>query len=210
MSNDRYYDEILAYITENGETGVNALAKLLNVPLTTMQRYLEKQTYFRKTVNRKWDLPDNVNADIKTNTMTLIVESVENTLKLITSQLEELQTIVQVTHTPLNSLKRAVSTINAPVAGNGTKIRPRLVEINEGMDNVEKAIKGHIKNVPEMYQDLLLNLDVCRLITEMGTLYMKGDFNTELMNVLTAQADTLSEDALELLKEYQIGTNEDE
>lgn len=203
MSNDKYYDGILAYITENGETGVNVLAKHLEVPLSTMQRYLEKQTYFRKTVNRKWDLPTNVESDIKSNTMTLMVDSVENALKLVNAQMAEVQLSIQNALMPVSTLRRAVDTLNAPVAGNSANIYPELAELDKKLKTLNEVFKKYVSKVPEEYQELIKGADLPRLVVELGTKFFNSDFNAELTSLFLEQSTELSEDVIELLKEYQ-------
>ena len=200
MSNDRFYDEILKYITEYGETGVNVLARELNVPLSTMQRYLEKQTYFRKTVNRKWDIPDNVEKDIKSNTATLMVESVETVIKLIESQVSELQLQLQAALMPINTLKRAVIATNPSVA---TKINPLFETVQEDANNVYEAIKGNKSNIPEEYLDLILNVDLVRIILKKGADYYKDTFISALSGLILKETDELPDEILELIEHCQ-------
>lgn len=203
MSLDKYYDEILQYITEHGETGVNILAKELNLPLSTMQRYLERQTYFRKTINRKWDLPDNVESDIKSNTMTLMIESVENAVKLLNSQLDEIQSNVQNALMPISTLKRAVNSLNTPVAGNSDEVTPIMIDTDKKIKTTYTVFKKYKDRIPEGYTELILNVDMHRLTVEMGTIFTNADFSTDISSLLLGQIDELPEDTIEILKEYQ-------
>ncbi len=203
MSNDKYYDQVLAYVTENGETGVNVLAKALDIPLSTMQRYLERQTYFRKTINRKWDLPNNVDADIKSNTMTLMVEAVENALKLVSSQLAEIQSSTQNALMPVNTLKRAVINTMPSVADKSSEVDPQLLKLDKNTKDTYVVFKKYVDKVPEEYQELIKGLDLYKLTIEMGTKFINSDFNAELSSLFLEKSDILSEDTIELLKEYQ-------
>lgn len=203
MSNDKYYPDILRYITEHGETGVNVLAKELNVPLSTMQRYLERQRYFKKTVSRKWDLPTNVETDIKSNTMTLMVASVENALMLLDSQFSELQLSVQNALMPVNTLKRAVETINPPVADKPVNNDPNITKLLNFANAMQKAIKQHKNNIPDEYRDLLLNLDITAMCVNMGMDYINSNQNADLTGVLLGERDILSEDTLKVLERHQ-------
>lgn len=203
MSNDKYYDEVLHYLTENGETGVNVLANALNVPLSTMQRYLEKQTYFKKTINRKWDLPSNVETDIKSNTMTLMVSSVENALMVVDSQMAEIQLSIQNALMPVNTLKRAVSALNAPVADKATNMHPSIIKVNEFANVMQKAIKQYMSNVPEEYQELLKNLDIIGMCVNMGLNYINSSENADLTGILLGETDKLTEDTLKVLENHQ-------
>ena len=203
MSNDKYYDALLPYINEHGETGVNVLAKQLDVPLSTLQRYLERQTYFRKTINRKWDIPNNVDADIKSNTMTLMVNSVENALMLLDSQLSEIQSNVQNALMPVGTLKRAVIGLSAPVADKSDEMHPFIVEMDKGIKESYMVFKKYMSKIPEEYQELIKNVDLYRLSVDMGTKFMESDFNVDISSLLLEKTTELSEDTVEILKEYQ-------
>jgi len=203
VSNDKYYDALLPYINEHGETGVNVLAKQLDVPLSTLQRYLERQTYFRKTINRKWDIPNNVDADIKSNTMTLMVNSVENALMLLDSQLSEIQSNVQNALMPVGTLKRAVIGLSAPVADKSDEMHPFIVEMDKGIKESYMVFKKYMSKIPEEYQELIKNVDLYRLSVDMGTKFMESDFNVDISSLLLEKTTELSEDTVEILKEYQ-------
>lgn len=200
---EKYYDDVLSYITEHGESGVNEISKALNVPLATMQRYLIRQTYFRKTVNRKWDLPHNVESDIKSNTMTLMVNSVENALLLVDSQMAEVQQAIQNALMPVNTLKRAVDMINLPVADNSGNIDKRLTKIAENSQKITDIIKKQKSNIPDEYSDVLLNLDYVGLVLAMGETFTEELLGGEVYGILAGKDKELSEEALETLKQYQ-------
>jgi hypothetical protein len=201
--NEKYYDDILRIITERGPTGVNVLAKELNVPLSSMQRYLEKQSYFKKTEDRKWDLPNNVEADIKTNTVALMVGSVENALMLLDSQLAEIQLNVQNALMPVNTLKRAVNTIVAPVADKPTNLHPSVQKLLKFETLMRKALKDNKDNIPEEYIDVLNNVDYVEMAAEMGLDYVLGPQFQDITELITRTGDKLSEDTLEILEKYQ-------
>lgn len=203
MSDNKFYDDILGYITEHGETGVNVLAKEFNVPLSSMQRYLERQTYFRKTVNRKWDLPNNVDTDIKTNTMTLMVSSVETALLLLSSQLSEIQSSVQNALMPVSTLKRAVNTVLTPVADKTSNIDNEVLLFDKSIKDTYAVFKQHVKVCPEEYQEIISNVDLYKLTIEMGTKFIAGDFNAEISSLFLEKSSILSDDIIDILKEYQ-------
>jgi hypothetical protein len=200
---DKFYDPIYAYITEHGETGVNVLAKELDAPLSSLQRYLERQTYFKKTVNRKWDLPTNVDTDIKTNTVSLMVDSVENALLVLNAQLTEIQSSVQNALYPVKTLKRAVSTMVAPVAGNSTKVDKRLMDIEENGDKIHNVIKKQKDKIPDNYKDLLFNMDYIGLVLSMGESYVTELLSTDVYAILAGSGTELPEETIEVLKQHQ-------
>ena len=54
MSYESLHSDIKGLIEINGPMGVNQLAKALNIPLSSMQHYMDKkQTYFKKNQARK-------------------------------------------------------------------------------------------------------------------------------------------------------------
>lgn len=208
MSSDKYYDDILALITERGELGVNVIARELNAPLSTMQRYLEKQTYFRKTVNRKWDVPDNVDSNLKSNTMSLMVTSVETALLLIDSQMAELQSSIQNALLPVNTLKRNMDSFIAPVAdksGKSVIIDDRLLKIDNEANKVYDIIKKQKDNIPDIYKEMLFNLDYVGMVLGMGEVYAIELLSTDVYAILAGNGDTLPEETIEAIKEYQKG-----
>lgn len=209
MSNDKIYDLLLAYITENGETGVNVLARHCDIPLSTMQRYLERQTYFRKTISRKWDIPSKVETDIKSNSMTLMVDSVENALLLLNSQMDEIQQSIQNSLLPLNSLKRAVINLNTPVANASREIsaniHPRLLEMDKKSKENDVVFKKYKDKIPEEYKDLIMNTDLLLMSIELGTKFVKGTVIPEISALLLEETDKLSDDVMDVLSEYQKG-----
>lgn len=207
VSNDKYYDDIHAFITTNGESGVNAISKAINVPLSTVQKYLERQSFFKKTEQRKWDLPDRVpNVDIKTETLPLMVNSVENALLILKAQLTEIQQTVDNSLIPLNTLKRSVNHAIAPVASKSdtsVNIDPRLINVNEEVQKLKDVFKKQKANIPDEYADLLNNYDHIGLYLKEGKEYVTNMLQDELFELLTGQTQTLSEEAVQTLKDNQ-------
>jgi hypothetical protein len=206
MSKGKLHDEILAYLTEHGETGVNVLAKEFDVPLSTMQKYLTDQTYFKKTEKRKWDLPENVNADIKSDTMSLMVSSVENALLVIKSQLSDLQQSIDTSLIPVSTLKRGIDNLIAPVAGKSDNIHPKIVELDKNVKLMQAVFKKYVGVCPQEYQELIKNIDLYGLIMEMGTKFLNSGFNEDITSLFLEQTTELSSESIELLKEYQKGS----
>jgi len=203
VSNDKYYDLVLAYITEHGESGVNTLANAFDIPLSTMQKYLERQSYFKKTERRKWDLPENVNADIKSDTMVLMVDSVENALLLIKSQVTDLQLSLDSSLIPISTLKRGINNITAPAATKSIDIHPSILQLNENAKITQTVFKKYVGVCPQKYQDLIKNLDLYKLIIEKGTDYLNAGFNADLTALFLEQTTDLAYDTVQLLNQYQ-------
>jgi hypothetical protein len=201
---EKYHDDLLDYISRNGATGVNELAKELNIPLSTMQRYLERQTYFKKTSNRKWDLPEKVIGDIKTSTLTLMVGGVENALKLLDAQMQEMQQQLRTAMMPIDTLRRGVENIKPPVAGTSNgDIDSRLYKLQEDMALVPKLIKTHIDKIPEEYHDILNNVDWILLYIEKGREFFAERVSSPIASLITSDTEQLPDDALVALERYQ-------
>lgn len=205
MSNNKYHDLILAVITEKGELGVNEIARAIEVPLSTVQKYLERQTYFKKTERRKWDLPHNVNADIKSDTMSLMVNSVENALLLVSAQFADLQESVQNALIPVNTLKRGISTLRAPVAPKAPDIDKRLIELSNTANSVYEIIKNKKDNIPSDHVDTLLNLDYIGLVLTLGTNEALKLIGEDVYQVLSGKYPFIPEETINILLKYQKG-----
>src|ERR1043165_198534 len=54
---DKYYKPIEKLVQGKGPMGVNAIARELDLPTSSVQKWLDRQRYFEKTSSRKWDLP---------------------------------------------------------------------------------------------------------------------------------------------------------
>jgi hypothetical protein len=203
---DKYKDDILKLITDNGPMGVNALSKATSIPLSTLQKYLHKQTYFKINEDKKWDLPERVATDIRTNTLELMVNMVETSILLLKSQMEELQHNVDNTLTPIATLKRGLSA-QAPVASNQTgqsTIDPRLSEIMDMKATLISIFKKQKANIPDEYESLLFNFDYVGLVLKEGKQYTQSFLEDGLYNLLSGSTDELSEDTVEILKENQL------
>lgn len=205
MSIDKYKDDIIKLISKNGPMGVNALQRELEVPLSTLQKYMHRQTYFKINDDKKWDLPENVVADIKSNTLELMTNVVQNNILLLKSQLEEMQLTLDNSLVPINTLKRGISTISAPVAvkSSSSDIDPRLVHFNDAYNTLKRIIKDKKANIPEEYSELLNNFDYIGLMLKEGEEYTREFLDSDIYELLMGKEDKLSEDTITILKENQ-------
>lgn len=208
---DKYHDQILTLISEKGPTGVNQLAKALEIPVSTMQRYLHKQTFFRMNEDKKWDLPEKVIGDVKSTSLTLVTDVIETSIMLLKSQIAELEHSVDNVLSPLNTLKRGIKGF-APaagaVAGSSSKsdiTNKHILDLDNDAQNLIKATKKYVQVCPQEYQELLINTDWYHLVTDLGYKYVKEYISPELGDLFLEQRDNLSEDTLEVIKEYQKG-----
>lgn len=207
MSNDKYYDDIHTFITTHGESGVNAISKGIDVPLSTVQKYLERQSYFKKTEQRKWDLPEKVNSDIQVNTLPLMVSSVENALLLVKAQLTDMQHLIDNSVLTTHTLKRGVDRRFTPVAALPDKsvdMDKRLLKLQDGSIKLKEVFKKQKSNIPEEYLDMIMNYDHVGLIIKEGIEYANNILEDEVYSMLMGNARELSEETVQILKDNQI------
>lgn len=204
----RYHDPIYAVIAEHGPQGVNQLAKLVELPVSTVQRYLTvQQTYFKKTIDKKWDLPENVNTDITDNTLLLAANSIDSTVQLIETQLKELLTQFTTVQMPLSTLKRGLEGYRPSVAGSSSKVTNKKLEtmLNQ-VAKLPDFLKDKKKNIGNEYYELLINTRWLDMYLELGNKYVDSAIIAELADLMLGNTDKLGEDVLSTIQEYQIGT----
>lgn len=197
MSNDRYYADIRRLIEKNGPMGVNQLSKELGVPLSTMQKYMDKdQTYFKKNSARKWVLPeDSVKEDMSITS--------NNFSNLIESQLMSMQALIDTLMAQFRATVTLLETNKPQYTPVAEKLHPRLVKMNENLKHTENVFKQYTPVVPEEYRELIANVDLHELAVKYGSDYLNGNFNTEISALFLEKSTELSEDVIEILKEHQ-------
>jgi hypothetical protein len=188
---------------------VNDIAKGCDLPLSTVQRYLSQQTYFKKTLRRKWDLPEKVSDELvnrQENTrLGLLGSSLETQAMLVGTQLDEVRESYETMLKQINAMQPLLMRQTPPVADKATVTHPSLNKLNDYITSMTKAIKMYISNVPEEYQELLKNLEIPAMIVGMGLEYMNSDSNSDLTGVLLGSNDTLTPETLKILETYQKG-----
>lgn len=203
----KYHDEVLEVIKRKGPLGVNALAKELNVPLSTLQKYLtQQQSYFKKNENRMWALPETVKDDLKSSRLTSSISAFENSLEMLRTQAQEIESTVDSLALYVNIVKRSIDEVKSPpVAENKSDIPESFVKIFDSLRQMPDIIKSHRQNITEDMLKLLLNVDWYMILREMGGIYVRETLQPDLFDLLSSNKDEMSEEVLELLKEYQIG-----
>ncbi len=202
MSNG-WHERLLELITENGAMGVNQLQKEMDIPLSTLQKYLDKQqTFFRKNSNRKWDLPENV-AEAEQETVS------DNAAIVLESQITGITATFEMLKSQLNATTHLIASMKPPkasktsVANTSKVIDPRLLEIQRKADMNAKAIKMHIDNVPEKYRELVMNMDSVAISLSADKSYIEEIVSREVVPLMTNNADSLSDEAVDVLSNYQ-------
>lgn len=200
---DKYKDEILVLIQEKGPLGVNAIQRELNYPLSTLQKYLHRQSYFRINDDKKWDLPENVMGEVKTTSLTLVANVIENSILLLKSQLEELQLSVDNALSPINTLKRGISAQSPSVAAPSVKNHPLVDKIQSFVASLHESINNQKSNIPEEYRNLLLNVDLMRIMFKKGSDYFDSSFMPVFSGILLKETDVIPDEMLELIEHCQ-------
>jgi ribosome-associated translation inhibitor RaiA len=208
VSNDKYYQPIHDFLTEKGEQGVNAIARYIDLPLASVQAYLLRQTYFKKTETRKWDLPDRVNnKGIKTDTLAIMLNQVENAQLLAKAQLNDMyaeleKVIDDMTH-PINTLKRGFKQTFTPVAAEKVDIDQQLTDLDKDIKATYEVFKKYVGKCPEEYRDLIKNVDLYRLSIKVGTNYVNDEFTKEMTGLFLGKTTELSDNTLKMIEIYQ-------
>jgi hypothetical protein len=198
MSIDKYHADIRALIEREGALGVNSLSKALNIPLSTIQKYMHSQSYFKMNQSKKWDLPEKVVAnDIK--------ESLKNFDSVIESQLG-ITSLSDMLYTQIKStitLLSAQKPISHTVASNTLDIHPEILKLDKNVKEMYILFSKYVHKCPEEYQNLIKNVDLYSLIKEKGTIYMNNEFSREISALFLERSVDLSDNVLQTLKEYQ-------
>lgn len=200
MANEELFAQVKRLLEQNGAMGVNQLSKVLDIPLSTMQKYLDKdQNYFKKNSSRKWVLPDmaaNDDMSVASSNMPSIIES----------QLMGMNALIE---TLMSQFRATVTLIEAnkprslPVAGTSSNLSPELLKLDIKVKELYVVFKKYVNVCPEEYQDLIKNVDLYRLIIEKGLDYLNEGFNTELTSLFLEKDDTLSDEVLKVLESHQ-------
>lgn len=199
---DKYKDEVEKLIQTNGAMGVNALSKALDIPLSTIQKYMHRQSYFRMNVQRKWDMPTNVTTKEINEAINNFDNVIESQLSGITSLSEMLITQIKSTITILSAQKPVLTPV-AALPDKSVNIDPRLINVNEEVQKLKDVFKKQKSNIPDEYVDLLNNYDHVGLYLKEGKDYVTNMLQDELFELLTGQTQTLSEEAIQTLKDNQ-------
>jgi hypothetical protein len=198
--NDQYFEDIKALIQQNGAMGVNAISKAIDKPLSTVQKYMHRQSYFKMNDQRKWDLPESVTTKEIQSTINNFDQVIESQLSGITSLSDMLITQIKSTITILSAQKPII----AAVADKSPNIDKRLIDFQSNTNKLKEIIKKQKANVPDEYYDLLINYDHIGLVMKEGSKYALDFLEGDIYSMLAGDARELSEETVEILRENQI------
>jgi hypothetical protein len=197
--NDPYHAEIRALIEKEGALGVNALSKAINVPLSTVQKYMHRQSYFKMNSQRKWDMPDKIATETIQSTVNNFETVIESQVTGITSLSDMLVAQIKSTITLLSAQKG----LSPSVAVTSSDIHPEILELDKKAREMQMIFNKYVGKCPEEYRDLIKNLDIFRLIKEKGTIFLNEGFNVEITSLFLEKSVDLSNEVLKVLEEYQ-------
>lgn len=203
MSNESLHQQIKDLISKNGAMGVNALQKELGVPLSSLQKYLDKQqNYFIKNHSRKWDLPENA-AESDMSTVT------DNYSSIIESQIAGMNVLTETLMAQFRAtltLMQANRPRNPPVADKSSHEmlkHPTVQEMLRDLEQLPTILKRKKSDIPEEYQDLLQNIDWLGLVITKGSSYFREVISPAIANLILHDDEKLPDDIVNVLEGYQ-------
>jgi hypothetical protein len=191
-----YREQIEKLILDKGPQGVNAISRALDIPLSTAQKHMEKQRFFVKNDQRKWDVPSNA-MEVE------VAKAQGNFADVIDSQLAGLDSLLEL----LSSNLRSVVTLlksnrpTAPVVSR-SKLNPVLEKMAEQVEYIEKTIKEYEKKIPKEYKELFINLDLYAFHTQEGFRYIREVFGPQFSEMLLSEV-ALTDELIGVLEQYQ-------
>lgn len=203
---EKYHDPILAVIKKNGPMGVNAIAKAIDMPLSSVQKYLDRQDYFKKTSDRKWDVPENVTenlvAAIETNRLQLIAQSLNTQSLLVGNSVDLFVSSINDLLKQISNIIPALESYKAPVANDKT-VSPLLLKLQETVSQIPLIIKKNKDKLSPDYLELLTGVNWLELVINKGSIYFEENVSTEIAELLTEQREELSDEIVEAISQYK-------
>jgi hypothetical protein len=200
-------ETIASTLVQKGPLGVTQLATELDLPVSTLHRYLTNQKYFKQTENRKWDIPENFEVATELNTLTKMANNVHASVDLLLAQHEDLTLRITGALDALKILMKGIETFDEKRATKSNKEHPvadsRLVDMDKGSKSLREAVKQNKSNIPSEYYELLYNYDFISHVLTTGRDIAKDFLEKELAPIILDGDLELSEETVETLKEYQ-------
>ncbi len=193
--------DIVELIRRTGEPmGVNAISKALNVPLSTMQKRLEKSGLV-KTAQRKWDLPENVQNAAFNSTSADISSVLKTQAASVNNVLEMLQSGMSTLTTMINAASFTPS-VASSVPNNTKKIDKRVEKLIDQVEGVRLVVKEHKDKIDPEYVELVLNVDWIALMLYKG-LDRFNEVYQDISSVILKEKDKPEDSTLDLFEMYQ-------
>lgn len=204
---DRYYEDIYELLKTKGELGVSVIAKEIGAPPSSLQRYLERQTYFKKTARAKWDLPERVTEEftetVEDKKVGFLVNALETQAVLVSAQIDALQTQMHSLVSQATAIKPLVESYKPPVASKAKGIDPRLSIFVEEIQQLEKALVLHKDRIPENYNKLLKGVNWLEMALNKGLLYMREVIGPAIAGLITDQTEITDTEIYSTIEKYK-------
>ncbi len=192
------HDRIILLLRDKGALGVNELAKLVDVPVSTLQKRLHTQSYFKQNDDKKWDLPQNVAESQATMT-------IEDFDVLISAQLTGIQSMYNMLTTQIKSVITLMS---------AHKPKPTTVAVNEPIHSEITAIMDEmatLSNIVKKFREaftkeefsLLNNADWVSMRCYLGKDIFLNEVTEEIATHIQTNGDKLSEKTMNHIKDFQ-------
>lgn len=199
------HDQIKELIERHGAMGVNAIQKEIGIPLSTLQRYLDtRQNYFKKTNDRKWDLPENVSANYAAAAETNQTQVIESQLTGITATFDMLSAQIKATVMLLETFKVKPQSSSVAGSSNGKPIEVKgsLADLHKLIQLTPKIIRTKIDYIPEEYRDLLKGMNWSDLAADVGKIRFT-EFTDVIADMIVSDIQEVPTNMIEIMEQYQ-------
>lgn len=206
---DRFYQDVHDVLSKEGELGVSVIAKRLDIAPSTLQKYLERQTYFKKTVRAKWDLPERVNTEAAAKAdetkLAILAQSLETQVLLINTQLETVFSAMQTLATQTSLIKPHLEGFrgNSPSVAkeNNGEVNKEWAEFYNQLSQLPGIIRKKKESITADQFELLLNVRWHDMALEIGSKAL-GPISDHVADLLLGQETELRDDVVDLLVNY--------
>ncbi len=188
--------KIGSLIRENGPLGVTELAKLSGIAPNTLQRYLtQKQNYFQKNSDRKWDYPETAVKDS-------ISQNIDNFNHVLDTQVEGVQAVANMLVGQIESLSLVIRSYK-PITTTVVGIDSKFVALDRKIKDIEKLYKSYLLDFDNDHKHLLKNLDLVALVIGENKTVVNEDILPTITAYLVGKTSVLSQEVIDLLAQYQ-------
>jgi hypothetical protein len=195
------FESIKKLLTDKGPQGVTAIAKVLDAPPSSIQKYLtNQQDYFKLNRSKKWCLP---NVTEKEDSVTVA----NNITNVLNSQVNGINALIDLLVSQLSATTTLISDFKPVVqvsSGKAPTMHPKIAELDKLIKDTQALFDRFVDKVPDMYKELIQNLDLYSLIIKRGVEFIQTGIGPDITALFLQESDTLSEETIEVLKSYQL------
>lgn len=201
MEDKERFESIKKLLTDKGPQGVTAIAKVLDAPPSSIQKYLtNQQDYFKLNRSKKWCLP---NVTEKEDSVTVA----NNITNVLNSQVNGINALIDLLVSQLSATTTLISDFKPVVqvsSGKAPTMHPKIAELDKLIKDTQALFDRFVDKVPDMYKELIQNLDLYSLIIKRGVEFIQTGIGPDITALFLQESDTLSEETIEVLKSYQL------